>query len=163
MTTKCSTVSSFNGNNCGLLLASCVIDTWRSTVGWRGGETPQHHTKMCLAGISCHAHKVCGSSPLRVRHLALFWLILRCLTHDKEKKYSSCPKNVIPLAQIWSGTYLKKMLHAQEQVRQPYWICRISRGVLVKSENLDEQNGITAPFLRRFLPFLRAHWMIRNI
>ena len=49
----------------------------------------------------------------------------------KRKKYSSCPKNVIPLiAQIWSGTYLKKMVHAQEQVRQPYWICRISWGVL---------------------------------
>ncbi len=71
-------------------------------------KTPQLHTKMCLAGISHQAHKICGSSPLRVRHLALFWLILRCLTHDKEKKYSSCPKNVIPSAQIWSGTYLKK-------------------------------------------------------
>ncbi len=72
-------------------------------------KTPQLHIKMCLAGISCHAHKIRGSSPLKVRHLALFWLILRCLTHEKEKKYSSCPYNVIPLAQIWSGTYLKKM------------------------------------------------------
>ncbi len=89
-------------------------------------NTPQLHTKMCLAGISHHAHKICGPSQLRVRHLALFWLILRCLTHDKKKKYSSCTKNVINLAEIWSGTYLKKMLHAQEQVRQPYWICRIS-------------------------------------
>ena len=93
--------------------------------------TPQLHRKMCLAGISRHAHKICGSCPLRVRHLALIWLILRCLTHDKEKKYSSCPKNVIPLAQSWSGTYVRKMLHAQEQIRQPYCLCRISWGVLV--------------------------------
>ncbi len=91
---------------------------------------------------SRHAHKICSSSPLRVRHLALFWLILRCLTHGKEKKYSSCQKNVIPLAQIWSGTYLKKMLHAQEQVRQPYWICRTSWGVLSAHVSGESDNKL---------------------
>ena len=114
-------------------------------------NTPQLHTKMCLADFSRHAHKTCSSGPLRVSqfwlilrclthdkekiYLALFWLILRCLTHDKEKIYSSCPKVVIPLAQVWSSTHLKKMLHAQEQVWQPYWICRISWGVLMLLEN----------------------------
>ena len=57
-------------------------------------NTPQLHTKMCLAGISRHAHNICDSSLLRVRHFALFW------SHDKEEKYSSCPNNVILLAQI---------------------------------------------------------------
>ena len=31
-------------------------------------KTPQLHIKMCLAGISRHAHKICGSIPLWVRH-----------------------------------------------------------------------------------------------
>ena len=82
-------------------------------------KTPQLYTTMCMAGISCHANKIRGTSSLRVRHLALFWLSLKCLTHDKEEKYLSCPKYFIPSAQIWSGTYLKKMLHGQQQVRQP--------------------------------------------
>ncbi len=59
-------------------------------------KTPQLHTKMCLAGISCHAHKICSSSLSRVRHLGLFWLFLRYLTHDKEKKYLPCPKKCHP-------------------------------------------------------------------
>ena len=36
-------------------------------------KTPQLHTKMWLAGISHNAHNICGSSPLWVRHWALFW------------------------------------------------------------------------------------------
>ena len=111
---------------CNISHTSCII----SALIMRYWKTPQLHRKMCLAGISRHAHRIRGSSPLRVRHLAWFWLIVRCLAHDKEKKHSSCPKHFIPLGQIWSGTYLKKMLYAQEQVRLPYWIWRISWGVL---------------------------------
>ena len=47
---------------------------------------------MCLADISFHAHKICGSSPLRVSQLALFRYILRCLAHDKEKKILVMPE-----------------------------------------------------------------------
>ncbi len=112
---------------------------------------------MCLAGASHHGHKIWSSSLLRVRLLALFWLILRCLTHDKEKKYLSCPKNVIHLAQIWSGTYLKKMLHAQEQVRQPYWICRISWGVLVRHLKIN-QNRVKCLTINGLEPQMLWEW-----
>ena len=44
-------------------------------------KTPQLHTNMCLAGIFRHAYKICDSSLIRVRHLALLLLILRCLTY----------------------------------------------------------------------------------